>query len=122
MKYIAILMTSGFFFLSFTSFSQTQTARGDKTEQDIIKAPMPEKKMTKRQYKKTFRYKYFKHHADLVDEFYERMEQVKKQRRKMEREMKKPKYSDPSYFGHSRKPKKHSPDKMKLCAECGIRH
>ena len=56
------------------------------------------------------------------EDFYKRMELVARQKRKAEKEMMKPQYSDPSYFGHKRKPKKHSRKKMKYCKECGIRH
>ena len=41
----------------------------------------------------------------LQQEFYERMEQVAKDRRKAEKLMQKPQYSDPMYFGHKRPPK-----------------
>lgn len=58
----------------------------------------------------------------LEQEFYERMEAVEKARKKNERLMEKPQYSDPSYFGHKRPPKKRKPSKMKFCKECGIRH
>ena len=58
----------------------------------------------------------------LQQEYYERMEQVAKDRRKMEKLMEKPQYSDPMYFGHKRPPKKRKPSKMKYCKECGIRH
>jgi hypothetical protein len=54
--------------------------------------------------------------------FYERMEKLAKERRKLEKEMKKPEYSNPMYFGHKRLPKKHKPGKMKYCNVCGIRH
>jgi len=36
--------------------------------------------------------------------------------------MKKPQYSDPTYFGHKKKPKKRPPGKKKFCKECGIYH
>lgn len=55
-------------------------------------------------------------------EYYERVEAVAKTRRKNERLSLKPQYSDPSYFGHKRPPKKNPPHKMKFCKECGIRH
>lgn len=58
----------------------------------------------------------------LEQEFYERMEDVSKARRKNEKLMQKPQYSDPMYFGHKRPPKKRKPSKMKFCKECGIRH
>lgn len=58
----------------------------------------------------------------LVDEYYDRMEQNAKEARKKEKEMQKPQYSDPLYFGHKKKPKKRPPGKMKYCKVCGIKH
>jgi hypothetical protein len=55
-------------------------------------------------------------------EFYERLASLEKQKRKNEKEMLKPQYSDPMYFGHKRPPKKRKPGKMKFCKECGMRH
>ncbi|MBX2967452.1 MAG: hypothetical protein KF845_15015 [Cyclobacteriaceae bacterium] len=59
---------------------------------------------------------------DARDKFYDRMEQVAKAHRKAEKELSKPQYSDPTYFGHKRPPKRRPPHKMKYCKECGIRH
>jgi hypothetical protein len=58
----------------------------------------------------------------LEQEFYDRMEELAKVRKKNERLMEKPQYSNPLYFGHKRPPKKRKPSKMKFCKECGIRH
>lgn len=58
----------------------------------------------------------------LEQAYFERMEAVQKERRKTERLMDKPQYSDPMYFGHKRPPKKRKASKMKFCKECGIRH
>jgi hypothetical protein len=58
----------------------------------------------------------------LEQEYYERMENVAKLRRKNEKLMEKPQYSNPLYFGHKHPPKKRKPSKMKYCKECGIRH
>lgn len=58
----------------------------------------------------------------LQQEFYERMEELEKVRRKNEKLMEKPQYSNPLYFGHKRPPKKRKPSRMKFCKECGIRH
>ncbi len=55
-------------------------------------------------------------------QFFERMEELEKVRRKNERMMEKPQYSDPMYFGHKRPPKKRKASRMKFCKECGIRH
>ena len=45
-----------------------------------------------------------------------------KRTRKEARLKKKPQYSNPTYLGHKRKPKKHKPGKMKFCKECGMKH
>jgi predicted Zn-ribbon and HTH transcriptional regulator len=55
-------------------------------------------------------------------EYYDRVEAFAKTRRKNEKMLMTPQYSDPSYFGHKRPPKKRPPSKMKFCKECGIRH
>ncbi|HEY0654007.1 MAG TPA: hypothetical protein VGD65_12800 [Chryseosolibacter sp.] len=55
-------------------------------------------------------------------EFYERMEELEKTKRKNEKLAAKPQYSDPMYFGHKKPPKKRKPGKMRYCKECGIRH
>jgi hypothetical protein len=55
-------------------------------------------------------------------EFEKRMKDNAKKYRKMEKEMRKPQYSDPMYFGHKRKPKKRPPGKQKFCKECGMKH
>jgi hypothetical protein len=55
-------------------------------------------------------------------QYYERMAKVFKDKEKAEKEMAKPQYSNPMYFGHKRPPKKHKPGKMKFCKECGMRH
>jgi hypothetical protein len=55
-------------------------------------------------------------------QYYERMAKVFKEKEKAEKEMMKPQYSNPMYFGHKRPPKKHKRGKMKFCKECGLRH
>jgi len=58
----------------------------------------------------------------LIAEYEDRMKRNAKEKRKKAKEMEKPQYSDWTYFGHKRKPKKRPPEKMKYCEECGIRH
>ena len=55
-------------------------------------------------------------------EFEERMEANAKAAVKKERMMRKPQYSDPSYFGHKKKPKKRKVGRKKVCKECGLKH
>ena len=57
-----------------------------------------------------------------VVEYHQRVRDAQKRYKKMARLSQKPQYSDPSYFGHKRKPKKRAPGKKKLCKECGILH
>lgn len=58
----------------------------------------------------------------LRKEWEQRMEANAKKYKKMAKEMEKPQYSDPLYFGHKKKPKKRPPGKKKYCHECGIMH
>ena len=57
-----------------------------------------------------------------VQEYYVRMEQAAKRNAKIAKEMQKPQYSDPTYFGHKKKPKKNPPGKKKFCKECEMYH
>lgn len=58
----------------------------------------------------------------LVVEYQQRMKRNVKKYKKLSRKLKKPKYSDPSYFGHKRKPKIRKTRKRKFCQECEIVH
>lgn len=55
-------------------------------------------------------------------QYYERMADLNKAKRKNERMSETPQYSDPTYFGHKHPPKRRPPSKMKYCKVCGIRH
>ena len=57
-----------------------------------------------------------------VEEFKDRMKANAKAEKKKQKAMKKPQYSDPSYFGHKRKPKIRKIRNRKYCKECGITH
>lgn len=59
---------------------------------------------------------------DARENFYDRMEEVNKGRRKNLKMSSAPQYTDFQYFGHKKKPKKRPPEKMKYCKICGIRH
>jgi len=62
------------------------------------------------------------YYDNLIVEYEERMKANVKKYKVMARKMKKPQYSDPSYFGHKRKPKKRAVGKRKYCDECEIVH
>jgi hypothetical protein len=68
----------------------------------------------------TFKRGKVKHSARY--EFYERVEKAAKEKQKIMRKLAKSQYSDPSYFGHKKKPKRRPPHKMRFCDECHIRH
>ena len=82
----------------------------------------PNKNSKKKKKKKSTRAQYEITMEQKVLEFEERMEANAKAYKKQQKEMQKPQYSDPSYFGHKRKPKIRKLGKRKFCKECGIVH
>jgi hypothetical protein len=111
-------------FISFScSFAQSSkeksTKKKDKAEVDRgatygVKSTKTKKKKTKYSISKSFDQK--------VVEYEARMEANAKKYKKRAKEMKKPQYSNPSYFGHKKKPKKRPAGKKKFCKECGMSH
>lgn len=65
---------------------------------------------------------YWKYLDQLQVEYVERMQSNTKKYKKIAKEMEKPQYSDPLYFGHKKKPKKRPLGKRKYCDECGLWH
>ncbi len=57
-----------------------------------------------------------------IEAFRKKMKVVYKQKAKEEKLAQKPEYSDPSYFGHKRPPKKRPPGKQKFCKVCKMKH
>ena len=57
-----------------------------------------------------------------VEEYEKRMQANARKNAKLAKEMQKPQYSDPTYFGHKKKPKKRPPGKKKFCKECQMYH
>lgn len=80
------------------------------------------KKKTTKKKKKSFLQIFNKRLEQKREDFYDRMEDNAKEKKKLARKMQHPKYSDPMYFGHKRKPKKRPPGKRKFCKECKIVH
>ena len=62
------------------------------------------------------------YYDNLIVEYEKRMKTNAHKYKVMALKMKKPQYSDPSYFGHKRKPKKRAVGKRKYCRECEIVH
>ena len=72
--------------------------------------------------KKKSKYSISKQLDNKVKEYDKRMEANAKKYAKMAKEMEKPQYSDPTYFGHKKKPKKRPPGKKKFCKQCQLVH
>lgn len=128
MKRIALFIFS---FLLVATISQAQTKK-ENSKQDNAYAPFsPEevkkiaKAPTKRIKKKNKKNPYARYemtYEQKIKEFEERMEANAKKYKKNLKKSQKPQYSDPSYFGHKRKPKIRKVGKRKFCKECGIVH
>ena len=56
------------------------------------------------------------------EEYEKRVIEVAKAKAKKNKEMKKPQYSDKTYFGHRKPPIKNPPGEKKYCKECGMWH
>ncbi|EMR02332.1 hypothetical protein [Cesiribacter andamanensis] len=133
MKYPQILILSSliFLFAACSGTNKTSQAAGAGTQQ----AASPSSRSTgaeststsamssgRTSTKKANSKVYQRTHADLVKEAEQRQEANAKRREKEAKLAEKPQYSDPSYFGHKKKPKKRAVGKRKLCKECGIVH
>ena len=106
------------FFVGSTAFSQNSVEINSVNSNQLdIKLPS-NKSRPKSRSKHTYEVYFDK----KIKEYNERMKANVKKYKKMARLMKKPQYSDPSYFGHKRRPKKRPPGKRKFCKECEIVH
>jgi hypothetical protein len=117
-KFIFVSVT--FLFLSLLGVSEAtaQSTREVETRSEFstYNAKASKKKKGKKSNMK------LKTYADTQAEFQQRMKKVAKEHRKRDKEMKKPQYSDPTYFGHKKKPKIRQVGKRKMCKECHIVH
>ena len=105
-----------------TSYSQAKRIRKAEAQQQSPTTldPLPSEQNIPKQARKRANTKGATYNGEK--EYYDRVEAFAKTRRKNEKMLMTPQYSDPSYFGHKRPPKRRPPDKMKFCKECGIRH
>ena len=105
-----------------TSYSQSRRIRKAEAQQQgpTTLDPLPNEQHIPKQARKRADTKGPTYNSEK--EYYDRVEAFAKTRRKNEKMLMTPQYSDPSYFGHKRPPKKRPPNKMKFCKECGIRH
>jgi hypothetical protein len=96
-----------------TNVSSATVAKHSKKKHNKFFAPRKSKAATFKKGKVKYSARY---------EFYERIEKAAKEKQKLMRKLAKSQYSDPSYFGHKKKPKRRPPHKMRFCDECHIRH
>lgn len=112
-KLIAILLIVGSNVFAQNSVEVNSTA----SNQLVVKTSYSKTKS-----KPNLKHPYDKYFDRKIKEYKIRMKANVKKHKKEARLMKKPQYSDPSYFGHKRKPKKRPPGKRKFCKECEIVH
>jgi hypothetical protein len=124
MKRIILSFLFLFFVFGFVSAQSDQsaprTSKGDDNYRGYeLQSKKAEKNLQKRQAKKSRISVYY---DQKIEEYHTRMKENAKEYKKMAREMKKPQYSDPSYFGHKNPPKKRDVGKKKFCKVCELVH
>jgi len=129
MRFIVFVICS--LCLSFAAYSQKEAPKKQEKRSNSFEPFEPQttksqalelRKKTTKKKKKSFLQIFNKRLEQKREDFYERMEDNAKEKKRMARKMQHPKYSDPMYFGHKRKPKKRPPGKRKFCKECKIVH
>ena len=105
-----------------TVFAQSRKESKKKQKPEYDRGATYAVESSKRTKKKKSKYSLAGEYDKKVEEYHARMEDNAKKYKKMAKEMKKPQYSDPSYFGHKKKPKKRPQGKKKFCKECGLYH
>jgi len=88
----------------------------------LTKDPAPKKKISRRKAKKLLEKTYSAYFDRLIVEYEDRMEANVKRNSKLAKELQKPQFSDPSYFGHKKPPKKRKRNKKRKCKECHMWH
>lgn len=112
------------FLISFMAEAQEKsappTSKGDEMKRfEFAKNYEANTKAKKKRRKKSSINSYY---DQKIVEFEERMKKNARRINKRQKRMKKPKYSDPTYFGHKRPPKKRPPGKKKFCKVCELVH
>jgi hypothetical protein len=116
MKYLVFLIFS----FSIVAGAHAQSTRD-------VQAPRPPAPQYQ-SYKKESKIKNFigrfkiKKEVNEVEEFRERVNESYKEKAKEEKKADKPRFKDPTYFGHRKPPKKRPPGKQKYCKQCQMRH
>jgi len=101
--------------------NKSQTTKGDTYNFRSEYNAKPSKKEV-RKAKKAYKNSYARQFDVKIEEYEDRMQANAKKYKKLAHEAEKPQYSDPTYFGHKKKPKKRKTGKKKFCKECQIVH
>ena len=109
-----------FYLINFSLLAQDSRSVGDKSNNTT--AFFTQSKQATALLEAYRNHPYTIYYDNLIVEYEKRMKANVKKYEVMARKMKKPQYSDPSYFGHKRKPKKRAVGKRKYCKECEIVH
>ena len=119
MKKIAFVIVSTFL-INYSALAQdSRTIGGTSKKKTVFLASLKQSDALLEVYRN---HPYTIYYDNLIVEYEERMKANVHKYKVMARKMKKPQYSDPSYFGHKRKPKKRAVGKRKYCHECEIVH
>lgn len=116
----ALLLSTFLFCVSWNSNAQNKSENSFAPAEEEHSAI--QRKTMKKKGKKSFRAAFNKSMDDKVKQYEKRQKKNARDEKKKALAMLKPQYSDPSYFGHKKKPKKRPPGKRKFCQECGITH
>ena len=109
-------------FMGLTSSVEAQS-RKEKNKDDYDRGATYEIKTSKKKAKKNkSKDSIDKSYDKKIEEYEERLEANSKKYKKISKEMRKPQYTDPTYFGHKRPPKKRPPGKKKFCKHCQLWH
>ncbi len=102
--------------------SIAQNSRDVEVRKSPAQDQTQQKKLSKKQAKKKLEKSYSTYFNGLVGEYEDRMVANVKKRDNLAKEYSKPQYSDPTYFGHKKTPKKRANGKKKKCKECHMWH
>lgn len=119
---IIILLVTGAFSLA-AAQSRSESSR-ENVPQAFDRGATYETETSKKEQKRRKKSKYSLagEYDRKVEEYHKRMEANIRKNNKIAKEMEKPQYSDPTYFGHKKPPKKRPVGKKKFCKECGMSH
>lgn len=100
--------------------TQAQSTRDVKA---TPKAPAPRYQSKKKSKEGFFLFRPFqKKQKTQVEEFRNRLQEQYEEKARAQKKADQPQYTDPTYFGHKKPPKKRKNGKKKFCKECGLTH